>query len=403
MRGGGIARVRLDDAERRARLTVRHRLAPSLRAGSPLEVARSLVALHATGAAAVYLATWARMREVGVADVDRALFEQRTLARVLGMRRTVFVVPVELVPAVYGACTRTIAARERRNLVRMLVEGGICGPGPGSADAWLRSAEADTLRALERRGAATAAELAADVPQLRERLQFGQGKRWAGSQGLSTRVLWVLAGDGRVVRGRPRGTWTSSQYRWAPLDRWLGGSLPELPVEDAQAELARRWLRAFGPGTAADLRWWAGWTARDAARALGAAGAVEVELQGGATGWALPDDLDPVGAPEAHAALLPPLDSTVMGWKERAWFLGSHGPALFDRAGNAGPTVWWNGRVVGGWGQRPDGEVVYRLLEDVGQEGGKAIEAEAARLNGWLGGARVTPSFRTPLEQELAG
>ncbi|HYZ00111.1 MAG TPA: crosslink repair DNA glycosylase YcaQ family protein, partial [Candidatus Binatia bacterium] len=183
MRGGDIARVRIDDRERRARLTVRHRLAPSARASSPLEVARSLVALHATGAASVYLAAWARIGEVGVADVDRALFEERTVVRVLGMRRTVFVVPVEVMPVVHGACTRAIAARERRNLERLLVEGGICASG--SADAWLRSAEADTMRALEARGEATAAELGSDVSQLRERLHFGEGRRWAGSQGMS--------------------------------------------------------------------------------------------------------------------------------------------------------------------------------------------------------------------------
>jgi hypothetical protein len=341
------------------------------------------------------------MGEVGVADVDRALFEDRTVVRVLGMRRTVFVVPVEVMPVVYGACTRAIAARERRNLLKLLVEGGICTTG--SAEAWLRSAEADTMRALEARGEAAATELASDVPQLRERLHFGEGRRWAGSQGMSTRVLWVLAGDGRVVRGRPRGTWTSSQYRWAPLGRWLGGAVPELPVEDAQAELARHWLRTFGPGTAADLRWWAGWTARDTARALAAVGAVEVELEGSAMGCALPDDLERTGAPEPHASLLPPLDSTVMGWKERAWFLGPHGPALFDRAGNAGPTVWWDGRIVGGWGQRTGGQVAYRLLEDVGGEASRAIESEGVRLDAWLAGARVTPSFRTPLERELAG
>jgi hypothetical protein len=58
--------------------------------------------------------------------------------------------------------------------------------------------------------------------------------------------------------------------------------------------------------------------------------------------------------------------------------------------------------VVGGWGQRPDGEVVFRLLEDVGGEATAAVEAETARLQAWLGGVRVTPRFRTPLERELS-
>jgi hypothetical protein len=92
-----------------------------------------------------------------------------------------------------------------------------------------------------------------------------------------------------------------------------------------------------------------------------------------------------------------------MGWKERGWYLGPHGPTLFDANGNAGPTVWWNGRVVGGWSQRPDREIVVRLLEDVGADGRAAIEREAERLGTWLGDARVIPRFQTPLERELSG
>ena len=100
-------------------------------------------------------------------------------------------------------------------------------------------------------------------------------------------------------------------------------------------------------------------------------------------------------------ALLPALDPTVMGWVEREWFLDGHGKALFDRSGNAGPTVWAGGRVVGGWAQRASGEVVFRLLTDVGAESEAMIAAQAARLEAWIGSVRVTPRFRTPLEREL--
>jgi len=93
----------------------------------------------------------------------------------------------------------------------------------------------------------------------------------------------------------------------------------------------------------------------------------------------------------------------VMGWKERDWYLGEHASALFDRNGNAGPTVWWNGRVVGGWAGRKDGQVVFRLLEDVGADAGQAIEAEAEAVGAWLGETKVTPRFATPLAKELVG
>ena len=115
----------------------------------------------------------------------------------------------------------------------------------------------------------------------------------------------------------------------------------------------------------------------------------------------LDGDLEfPEGAPPV-AVLLPALDPTPMGWQSRAWYLGPHTPALFDRTGNIGPTVWWAGRVVGGWAQRASGEVTCRLLEDIGADATAAVTAEAAALEAWLGPARVTPRFRTPLEREL--
>ena len=90
-----------------------------------------------------------------------------------------------------------------------------------------------------------------------------------------------------------------------------------------------------------------------------------------------------------------------MGWTGRDWYLGPHRPRLFDTAGNAGPTIWVDGRIVGGWAQRRSGEVVPFLLEDVGAETERRIEAEAARLEAWIGPMRVTGSFPTPLEIDL--
>jgi hypothetical protein len=177
--------------------------------------------------------------------------------------------------------------------------------------------------------------------------------------------------------------------------------MPEVAADEARAELVRRWLGAFGPGTAADLKWWTGWTTGQVKQALATVQPVEVEL-GSGNGLVLAGDVEPVMPPSPWVSLLPALDPTPMGWQERSWYLGPHAPALFDRSGNVGPTVWCDGRVVGGWAQRENGEVVYRLLEDVGSEAAAAVEAEAGRLTEWIGPVRVTPRFRTPMERELA-
>ena len=60
-----------------------------------------------------------------VAEVERELYEVRSLLRMLGMRRTMWVVPVELAAVVHGACTRAIEVRERDRLVKYLAEAGV--------------------------------------------------------------------------------------------------------------------------------------------------------------------------------------------------------------------------------------------------------------------------------------
>lgn len=386
---------RIGDEERRARLARRHHLAPASRSDDLVEIAGDLVGLHATDPASVYLAAAARMREPRLEAVQRALYDDRTLVRMLGMRRTMFVLPVELAAAVQAGCTGAIAVRERRKLEQMIDGAGL----HADAAAHLRNVERATLRALAR-GEATGAELSREVPELRQEFPFGAGTKWEGVQTLTTRLLVLLGAEGRIVRGRPRGSWISSQYQWAPIESWLTNGLETWEAGAAQAELVRRWLAAFGPGTVADLRWWTGWTAGETKRALAALETVEVELEA-ETALVLADDLEPADAVEPWVALLPALDPTVMGWAGRDWYLGPHGPALFDRSGNAGPTVWSDGRIVGGWAQRKDGEIAFSLLEDVGSDAAEAVAAAAERLGALIGDVRVTPRFRTPLEKEL--
>jgi hypothetical protein len=375
--------------ERRARLALRHRLARP--ADSPDELAAAMVGLHSSDPATVFLTAWTRVDGFAPADLEAALYDRRSLVRMLGMRRTLFVVPRDLAAVMDEACTKALAPGERRRMVRILEDQGIARAGRGGR--WLDRVAAATFEALAARGEATARELTKDVPELGTKLTFGEGKTWGGTVGVSTRVLFLLATDGRIVRARPLGGWTSGQYRWAPTEAWLGGPLPPIDHHEACAELLRRWLRTFGPATATDIRWWTGWTARLATTTLRALEAAEVELDEG-VGYVLPDDLEPADETAPWVGLLPGLDPTVMGWKERAWYLGDHGPRLFDTNGNAGPTVWANGRVIGGWTQTDDGEVVVELLERVDAKTGKAIDTERERLRSWLGDVRIKLRFR---------
>jgi len=240
----------ISDDERRARLAARHRLAAEHRADDVVQVAGEIAGLHATDPASVYLAARARLRELAVAVIEHALYEQRSLVRLLGMRRTMFVVPRDLAAVVQASSTRALVPVQRRLLISHVEQAGVAADG----EAWLCAAMHDTMRALLVRGEAKASELSEDVPALRERLALATDKAYASTPAVGPRVLFLLAAEGRIVRGRPQGSWTSTLYRWAPAQAWLGTGLPALDCDEAAAELVRRWLHAFGPGTYADLK-----------------------------------------------------------------------------------------------------------------------------------------------------
>lgn len=389
---------KIADEERRARLGLRHGSARPL--ASAEDAVDAMVALHSSDPATVYLSTWARVGDFVPTDLEGALYERRSLVRMLGMRRTLFVVPVEVAAVMNEACTKALVPAQRRLLVRMLGEQGLVSPD--RVERWVDRVAAETLDALAARGEASARELTKDVPDLGLKLTFGEGKTWRASVGVSTRMLFLLATEGRILRARPLGSWISGQYRWARTVDWLGSPLAAMDHAEASAQLLTRWLRAFGPASSVDIRWWTGWTARLTAATLEAIGAVEVGL-GSGVGYVLPNDVEPVAKPEPWVALLPGLDPTIMGWKERDWYLGAHASTLFDTNGNAGPSVWANGKVVGGWSHADEGQVVVKLLEPVDAKTKRMIEAERLRLQVWLGDVHIKPRFRTPLERSLSG
>lgn len=158
-------------------------------------------------------------------------------------------------------------------------------------ESWLREVERVLLTTLELLGEATAGELAATHPRLATTIVLNRGKTTEGSFKVCSRVLTILGAEGAIVRARPLGTWRSSQYRWSLMHSWSRQRVAIWTEEEAEVELARRWLGTFGPATVEDLRWWTGWTLGTVRRVLSRIGPVEVDLDG-MPGIVGPDDLE---------------------------------------------------------------------------------------------------------------
>lgn len=383
----------VSDAERRARLVERHGLGH--RYATVEEATRAMTAWHATEAATVHLAIWARVRGVTVGDVEGALYAERSIVKQLAMRRTLFGFPRDLLPAVWGSAAARVAAQQHRQLLKVVPD-----------EAWAERAYAATLDVLADGEPRTSAELNALVPGLDDRVSIGgPNTRWGAEVPVGRWVLTTLGARGEIQRAANAGHWRRNAPTWTTTEHWLGEPPRRMAAGQGYAELVACWLWTFGPGTETDIVWWLGATKGAVRKALAEVGAAQVGLEPGGTGWVLPDDpfLDLTSHDEADpiAALLPTLDPTVMGWKERGFYLDAADVAyLFDTNGNAGNTAWWGGRIVGCWLQDDDARVRVVLRGDPGDEARRALDAEAERLTDWLDGVVVTNVYASSMMRQ---
>ena len=372
--------------ERRSRLARRHLLLPGSRTDDVTAMADAVVALHSSDPVTVYLSVLARMVHPSLDAVDEALYVDRTLVRHHAMRRTLWVARPEVVRELQGAATLALVGPDRRRTAGYLTESGIADP-----DAWLDDADVAVLADLRAHGPSTARELGRRIPALRHPIVVG-GPRWGAPQAAHTRVLLGLGFAGQILRTRPVGSWVSGAYAYAVADAWVPGALGDLDPRAARAALAARYLARFGPVTTEDLRWWAGWPVTSTRTALADIGAEEVDLDGD-PGWVVGGDSDESAQVEPWVAALPSVDPTTMGWKQRGWYLPEAAADAFDRNGNAGPTLWVDGRVVGAWAQAPDGRMATHYFERVPEARRTELDERLAALADAVGQTRYTVRF----------
>ncbi len=389
-----------------ASLAERQGLLPHARHADLPTLARALVALHATEPTSIYLSARARLPGFERAWMDRALFGERSLVRWLCMRRTLWVLRPEDVPVVHQACVPRLLGPEERRLRKLVVMGDLVDEA-GAADR-VRDIEARVLGVVEALGQAYGTDISARVPEMKATFPYALDKPYGGYFALGSRINAVVCMRGGMVRARPKGGWRSNQYSYALRERWLPGVDPEgMDQGEARVELVRRYLEAYGPVSLDDVQWWTGFTKTQARKALSTLGkeAAPVHFEGQEQ-WSLAADVGSIVSRQAvdpsQVWLLPTLDPLIMAYKDRRRFLAdADRKVLFDRNGNAGPSIWAGGRVVGGWAQRKDGSIATKLFVGIGSEGERALEVEIERLRAFLGEEKVLPNFPTPLMKEL--
>ena len=354
---------------------------PDAAAGAA-QVARVVHALGGVQAqyeVAAALTIRARTAGLVAADVERERVDARSVVRTWCQRSTLHLLAAEdmcwLLPLVGPVFPR--ASRRRLAL----------GLDAETAARGVRALRA----ALAEQGPLTRAEL---VEHLKRR-----GLRLEGQA--APHLLAYAALQGVVCCGPDRrGTPT-----YALLDDWLPGWAhrgPPLPREAALAELARRYLAAYGPAAPEDLAAWSGLPfgeARAAWRQI-AGELLEVDAAG-QPAW-LPthrgpwlDEVDPLTGQEerppapAVVRLVAGYDPYLLGYRHRDLAVApEHARHVHPGGGLLHPTLLVDGRALGTWRtqqRRARLEVVVQPFGALAAGVRRRLEAEATDVDRFLG------------------
>jgi len=265
-----------------------------------------------------------------VADVRTSLWKDKTLVKTWLMRATLHLVPATDLP-IYTAAMGSFGIRNTNAWLK-----------------WMQITEPELNTIIDAIGevldgqALTRDELIARVGKGRpERIQLALKSGWGG-------LLKPVARRGLLCFGPSRG----QNVTFVRPEQWLG-TWREADPETALAELARRYLRAYGPATKHDfVRWWGQWPGVGNTAWAALAGELAPVSVDGQRMDILAADLDRLTSVKAEPSvrLLPSFDPYLMGHAKRDHLVAAeHGSRVSRTAGWISAVVLSEGRVVATW------------------------------------------------------
>ncbi len=345
--------------------------------------------------AAAQLAVRVRVGRLTLEDIERALWQERSLARVWCMRGTVHLVPAdELAVFVRGSSTRQ-EGRVASWLDRT-------GASRASADRLIQAASAAMDRPRTREDIAVRIRDSLGLP-----IEKKGSRGWGGPADVAgfrlgravvtvPDIAFIASYRGLACFGPDEGQGTTFVRPDAWLREWH-----DLSVTDAEEALLRRYLHAFAPATASDF---AAWSVLTVGRARQIWSRIEDDLcpvtVDGHGVWVLRRDLSSLERAKLDrptVRLLPYFDSFLMGHKERRHLVdGAHHKRIYRPAGWVYPAVLVDGQVAGEWSyERKAGRLQVRVrpYAPLDEEAKDLVRAEAEDVARFLEASEAHVSF----------
>jgi hypothetical protein len=363
--------VKLAWEEARALRLARHHLDRRAPRGSELRVASRICGLHAQLLSSAALSLWARVEGATLEAFQRALWRKRTLVKIWAMRGALHLVPARDLPVYFGALG---------TYTHYLTQGWVKYFGLTRPEIEL---VIETVGKVLRGRALTRDQLAEAVLE-----RTGSKKL-----GAVLRQSWGVLLKPAAYRGQL----CFAEGEGARVRFTHPGPVRRLEPQKALAELARRYLGAYGPATRDDFAlWWQGTSRAQSERLIESLGVTPVDLEG-TSAYLLAGEARP--AAEARSVrLLPAFDPYVVGApRSGGLFPVAHKGRIFRPQGWISPALLVDGHVEGVWRhERKNGRLELRI-EPFARQPPRVREGaaeEAERLAAFLGARLDKLSWR---------
>jgi hypothetical protein len=354
---------------------------------SLVETVRATGGLHATSPTTPYLSLFARRKNFRRDQLDAELYTKRNLGKIRYVRKTVYVLPRDMIPTALAA-TRMMTEPASQAYAKFL----------GITQKRYATMSRQIMEILKDKGGLT-------VKQIRQQLQTTLNV---------SPVVNLMCDQGLLVRGAPEKSWKSNMHTYHLLNEYFPDlKLNSVNEEDAKKTVVRQYLASFAPVTENDVSWWTGFTKSQVRQLLEELRKEisHITVSGMNKDFIVPSQevaaLVAMEATGKHVVnLLPSLDPYLMGFKDRERYLDSaRYDYVFDRGGNAAATILVDGRVIGVWDFEDPFVKVFlfnRIEADVLEE----VQCKAKSVGAFISGKEVKIKECTsmvPLVQRTAG
>lgn len=328
-----------------------------------IQITDDICGLHSTTLTTSYLSLFTRTKNFKKTDLERELYTNRTLGRIRGMRKTLFIQTKSMIPIIYSATF---------NMVEKYFE---------------KYMEFHNISLKEYQKIS------------KEIMNTLKGKELSASEirkGLNSKlnipaIIQLMCDYGLLIRSKPIKDWKDRRNNYALFSDYFPNlDLKEIKEKKAIKELIYKYVEAYGPVTELDISWWTGLTKTKIRNALEG---IESQLNrvkiSNLNGIYIifKENINQlrksVNSGEPSLLMLPELDPYPMGYKERDRYIDINNyNKIFDRSGNVTSTILVDGIVIGVWDveEKPEKVIKFHLFQSIEKHLYNELNFKAQRI-----------------------